>query len=190
MTRLAMAVDRIATLLAGAALIALGAGAVAWQRGDLVDGRSLSFAVAVDATRTAWWPWALAAAGVVLILLGLRWLAAHRPARKASRVILRTPADSLPPVTGDAASVAQAAAVAIRRDAAVLKASGTATVERGTPTVTVTATVRARQGLRAGARAADATAADIAVMLGESVATRTILRVDDSRRRERTRSVA
>lgn len=183
MTRSAVAFDRVATLLVGLALLALGAGAVAWQRGELVGGRSISFAAAVDATRTEWWPWASGGAGALLIVIGLRWLLTHRPARKASRVVLKTPAASLPPTTADAASVAHAAAVAIQRDPAVLKASGSATVERGRPTVTVSATVQARHGLRAGVHAADETAREVVVMLGDSVAVRTLLRVDTKTKR-------
>lgn len=178
MTRLAVAFDRVATLLAGLALISLGVGAVAWQRGALVDGRSLSFAAAVEVTRTGWWSWASGGAGVLLIVLGARWLLTHRPARKASRVALRTPAASVPPPTADAASVAHAAAIAIQRDPSVLKASGTATIERGTPTLTIRATVHARHGLHAGARAADETAGEVVAMLGDAVAVRTVLHVD------------
>lgn len=178
MTRLAVVFDRLATLLLGVALVAVGAGAVAWQRGELVDGRSLSFAAAADATRMEWWPWASGGVGILLVIAGIRWLLTHKPARKASRVTLKTPAASLPPSTADATSVAHAAAVAIQRDPAVLKASGDATIERGRPTVTVSATVHARHGLRAGARAADDTAREVATMLGDTVAVRTVLRVN------------
>jgi hypothetical protein len=182
MTRAAIGFDRFATLFVGVALIALGGAAVAWQRGVLAHGRVLWFTPALEASRTDWWPWASAGVGVTLVLVGLRWLASHRPARRASRVALRTPADSVPPVTADAGSVANAAAIAIRRDAAVLKAKGTATFERGVPTVTIAATVHARRGLGAGARAADDTAAEVAAMLGDGIAVRTVLRVDAKRR--------
>lgn len=183
MTRLAVAFDRVATLLAGLILLAAGAAAVAWQRGALVDGRSLSFGPAADATRTDWWPWASGGVGALLVILGIRWLLTHRPARKASRVTLETPAASLPRSTADAASVAHAAAIAIRRDPAVLKASGAAVIERGTPTVAITATVTARHGLHAGARAADETADVVGAMLGAAVAVRTVLRVDSKKAR-------
>lgn len=182
MTRLAVTFDRLATLLAGLALLAVGVGAVAWQRRVLVDGRSLSFATATDATQSDWWPWASGGVGAVLVIVGIRWLLTHRPARKASRVTLKTPAASLPPSTADAASVAHAAAAAIRRDPAILKASGAAVIERGTPTVAITATVHARHGLHAGARAADETADVVGTMLGSAVAVRTVLRVDAKQR--------
>jgi hypothetical protein len=181
-SRAAVGFDRMATLFAGIALIVLGAAAVAWQRGVLAHGTRVWFTPALEASRADWWPWASAGVGVALILIGARWLASHRPARRASRVALRTPADSVPPITADTGSVAQAAAVAIRRDAAVLKAKGTATYERGVPTVTITATVHARRGLSAGVRAADDTAADVATMLGDGIAVRTVLRVDAKRR--------
>lgn len=183
MTRTALGVDRLVTLLAGIGLVVLGLGAVAWERGALVGGRSVSFDVAHRTAAADWWPWAAGGVGLLLILLGLRWLFAHRPAHRASRVDLGTSdGPDRSPSTADAASVASAAAVSLGRNPAVLKASGAATVEKGTPTVTLTATVLARHGLRAGARAADDTAREVAVMLGDTVAVRTVLRVDAKRR--------
>jgi hypothetical protein len=111
-------------------------------------------------------------------MLGGRWLAAHRWPPKVSRVVL---APGQPELTADATSVADAAASALREQQGVVKARGTAVVDRGTPTVTLTVTVPARRGLGAGITAADRTANTVGAMLGDSVALRTVLRVDAKR---------
>lgn len=184
MTRLALTFDRLMTALVGLGLVAVGLGAVGWQNGRVAGGRSVSFAVVVDAAQAGWWPWAIGACGILLIVLGLRWLFAHRPARKASRIRLESPhAEPFSPNTADATSVAHAAATVLASDPVVLKATGAATLDKSTPTVTLTATVNARHGLHAGARAADAVARDVALMLGNEVAIRTVLKVDTTRRR-------
>lgn len=184
MTRLALTFDRLMTALLGLSLVSVGFAAVAWQNGRLVDGRTVSFSGVEDAAQAGWWPWAIGAGGILLIVIGLRWLVTHRPSRKASRVRLESRENrGLSPDTADAASVAHAAAEVLACDPAVLKATGTAAFEKNTPTVTLTATVNARHGLHAGARAADATARNVALMLGDSVAVRTVLKVDTKRRR-------
>ncbi len=173
MTRAAVAFDRVVTLLAGFGLVALGLATVAWVRGDLGAGRALATPLA-NWTSASWWPWAVGGAGIVLILLALRWLAAHRWSPKAARVDLAGDATA----TADATSVASAAADVLSADPAVTKASGSATLQRGRPTVTLTARVPARAGLSAAIGAADDAARTAAGMLGDSVAIRTVLRVD------------
>lgn len=173
MSRMAVGVDRTITFLTGLSLLALGLGAVAWRNGAIGANRPVQTRL-TDWMSASWWPWAAGGAGVVLILLALRWLAAHRRAARAGRVSL--PGDDASTV--DATSVASAAADALRADAAVTKASGTATLLRGRPTITLTARVPARYGLPAAVGAADEAARTAAVMLGDSVALRTVLHID------------
>jgi hypothetical protein len=177
MTRRAVAFDRIATFLCGLCLLACAILVVAWQRGVFGSGATVQVVFA-EYTESPWWPWALGVTGVMLVVLGVRWAATHRWPSKASRVLL---AAGQPDLTADAASVADAAASSLQEQPGVLKARGTATVDRGTPTVTLTVTVPARRGLRAGVAAADGTANTVGAMLGDSVALRTVLRVDAKR---------
>ncbi|MDJ0393665.1 hypothetical protein QMK17_10020 [Rhodococcus sp. G-MC3] len=91
MGRAAATADRLGTALFGLFLIALGTAAVAWQRDVLPDPIH-------DARRTfdtwspsawdqqGWWQWALAGIAVAAILLGLRWLFAHRPRRQRAQL--------------------------------------------------------------------------------------------------------
>jgi len=177
MTRRAVVFDRIATFIAGLCLLALGGCVIAWQQGVFGTGAAVRLMFAED-IESAWWSWALGAGGIVLVLLCARWIATHRWPPRVSRVALAAEHDGL---TANAASVADAAANALQDQPGVVKARGSTTVDRGTPTVTLTVTVPAR-GLRAGAAVADRTAETVAAMLGVSVAVRTVLRVDAKRR--------
>lgn len=176
MTRRAVAFDRVAVFVSGLGLTALGCLMVAWRRGSVSpSGFQVTLATALSDPEWTWWS---AGAGVLLVVVGLRWLATHHWPPRAGRVALPTQALK---ASADATSVADAAVAALAQDAAVVKCSGAATVERGVPTVTLTATVPARHGLDAGAAAADRVAETIAVMLGDTVAVRTVLRVDAKR---------
>jgi hypothetical protein len=177
-TRRAVAFDRIAVFVAGLCLLALGCSVIAWQQGVFGADATVEVIFADD-VGSPWWPWALGSGSVVLVVLGIRWIAAHRWPPNVSRIALPAEQEGL---TADATSVADAAARALESQAGLLKARGTATVDRGAPTVTLTVTVPARRGLRAGATAADRTAETVGVMLGDSVALRTVLRVDAKRR--------
>lgn len=173
MTRMTVGVDRTVTFLIGLGLLALGLGAVAWHNGMIGANGAVRTPLG-DWMSASWWPWAAGGAGVVLVLVALRWLAAHRWAARASRVGL--PGDDT--ATADATAVAAAAADALGADAAVTKASGAATLLHGRPTITLTARVPARHGLPAAVGSADEAARTAAVMLGDSVALRTVLHID------------
>ncbi|MET0475676.1 MAG: alkaline shock response membrane anchor protein AmaP [Mycobacterium sp.] len=181
MTRLAVAFDRLAALIFGAAIAGMG-GFLVWTRvrSDAVGHLPLQWLA--DAVDRSWWSWATAVGGVLLILLGLRWLAAHHRASKAGRLGLGDTVDG-GVLTADPGAVADAAAVALRSHSSVLKASGRATVERGVPTITLTATTSARNGLAAVAAAADGVALTVASMTGDTIAVRTRIHVDAKRRR-------
>jgi hypothetical protein len=175
MTRCAVAFDRAVVFLAGLALAALGCFLSAWRLGVVDVGAGavrVAFAGEVD---RPWWPWVSAAGGVVLALLGFWWLATHRWPRKAARVALVPRGRGL---TADATSVADAAADALKSEAAVRKSSGTATIERGAPIITVSATVPARRGVQLGIAAADRIAGTVRFVIGDTVAVRTVLRID------------
>lgn len=174
MTGRAVAFDRIATFLCGLCLLAFGCLVIAWEQGAFGAGAAVHLMV-VQYVERPWWPWALGAAGVVLVVLGARWVATHRWAPKVSRVVL---AAGQPDLTADATSVAAAAASSLKEQAGVLKARGTAAVDRGTPTVTLTVTVPARRGLRSAVEVAERTMKTAGAMLGGSVALRTVVRVD------------
>lgn len=175
MSRTAVGIDRAVALLLGLALIAVAVLGWAWHLGKLGTVRALQTSPATEATHTWWWPWATGVFGVLALGIAIRWLIAHRPARRASRVVLEQSSEA---ITVDATSVADACAAALEANTSVLKARGSATMQRGVPTVTLTATVPARQGLRYGVAAADDAMRSAGAMLGDAVAIRTVLHTD------------
>lgn len=83
------ALDRTLVALAGLLLAAAGAGLLGWQQQWFPQlGETLRTGAVADAADTGWWPWAVAAGGVLLGLLGLRWLVAHVPGRGPGSVRL------------------------------------------------------------------------------------------------------
>lgn len=82
MSRLTLAVDRIVTLLIGLVILATGLYALLWWQGRLTNMPArVHTSVLNDVTAHAWWPWAVGVGGVILVAIGLRWLAAHLPRR-------------------------------------------------------------------------------------------------------------
>jgi hypothetical protein len=172
MTRTAVGVDRLVTLLLGLGFIAAAVALVGWEQHRIGAGRAVS--VPVDTwTAAGWWPWAAGGAGVVLVVVGLRWLAAHRPAPRLHRIPVSDAESSV-----DAVAVASAAADELAADPAVTKARGTAVLERGRRVVTLTVTTPARHGIAPAVRAADEAARATTRMLGDAVAVRTVVHAD------------
>lgn len=141
MSRAVTALDRLLALLLGLVLIAVGAAAVAWQVGWL------SWAprnAVTPRTRTVieqdWWPWATGAGGIVAVLLGLWWLAAHVPRRGLGQ--LRLPGSGAAGILRvNTSAVASAAADSLAATDGVQSASGRAFTDRGRPTIALTANV-------------------------------------------------
>lgn len=143
MKRATASVDRTSTALVGLALIALGGGAIAWERGKL-PGRERLDAAFVDTTVDAgWWPWALGAAAIVLVLLGLWWLLAHLPRRSVGTVAFASTADA--DVDGrlsvDLGTAARSAAKSLATHEGVVSATGRSVSDRGQRVVEITATL-------------------------------------------------
>lgn len=85
--RAAATADRLGTALFGILLSAVGTAAVAWQQDRLPSyvhdaRRTVEGSAPTDWHDQQWWPWALTAATVVAVAIGLRWLYAHRPRRQ------------------------------------------------------------------------------------------------------------
>jgi len=178
MTRLSTAADRIAALIVGVTLVALGAGALLW-RTDLVPGipHLITAPALVNALDTWWWRWAVAGAGLLCVAVALRWLLTHRPARKAAPILLHDDGDP-GTVIIDPAAVAAAAAEALNQHPGVYSAKGKAVTDRGIRTIELAVTTAHPEELSTIIRAIDDTCANIAECIGDSpLATRATLHI-------------
>ncbi|MEV3900711.1 hypothetical protein AB0K11_00140 [Mycobacterium sp. NPDC050551] len=173
-------VDRIVLGAMGAALVAAAVLTVRWTRAQDFSGELPTSSISI-AAQSDLWNWGCAAAGAVLVALGLRWLAAHRGPARARRIALAGGGDAA--LSAEVASVAEVAATVLGDMPGVEGAKARAVVESGVPTITLTATVAARRGLAAGAGAADQVVRTVGRMIGDTVAVRTLIRVETARRR-------
>ncbi|TDK87447.1 hypothetical protein [Mycolicibacterium mucogenicum] len=140
-------VDRAATLVAGVVVACVGAAAALWPTHVVhAAPEQISTGPAERVTSSTWWPWELAGAGALLLILGLVWLIAHVPVRKAQ--VLRVPGTSEPGfITVNLDGVAAAAAAALAQDSNVQSAKGKAIADRGSSTVELTVTTAQPAGL-------------------------------------------
>lgn len=172
--------DRAATLVAGLALAGLGAAAVLWPTHLLRTApEHISTGRVAHAATSTWWPWELAGAGTLLVVIGLVWLIAHVPVRKTQ--VLRVPGTTDPGfITVNLDGVASAAAEALERDSNVQSAKGKAVADRRTSTVELTVTAAHPASLADVISAVDATLADIARATGgtgNTVAARAVVQI-------------
>jgi hypothetical protein len=185
MTRVVIAIDRLAAFVFGVVFLAIGVGALLWnthwipRTPELVTAPGL-----VTASGTHWWPWAEAGVGLVLVLLAVRWLVAHLPMTRVSQRTLSVGDGGV--VSADLGEVAAAAARALQACPDVHSAKGRAVLDRGVATIDLTVTPHSPTTLGAVVEAVDEVSAQIAVVLGaDAVATRTSVHVDARKRRDR-----
>lgn len=80
--------DRFLVGLLGLALLTGAALVIAWMLQLLDPGDEIETDPVLTLSEEPWWPWALAALGVLLVLLGARWLLAQAPRSIATDVRL------------------------------------------------------------------------------------------------------
>jgi hypothetical protein len=159
--------DRVLVLILALALIALGVSAVVWQSGRLSLLRgTLRAPWLATATTTPWWPWATGATGVILVILALRWIAAHITSSKVADVRMAgsTPAGRL---TIDLGALATAAAASVQDTPGVRTTTGRALNDRGRRTITLTITLDPHADLTTVTTATDQACTNITTALGD-----------------------
>lgn len=178
-------VDRAATLVAGVVLACLGAAAALWPS-HLVRAAPdhISTGPVVHATTSTWWPWELAGAGILLVVLGLVWLIAHVPVRKTQALRVRGTTD---PgfITVNLDAVASAAAAALEQESVVQSAKGKAIADRRTSLVELTVTAAHPSGVADVVSAIDTALADVARVTGgagDTVAARAVVQIAKTKR--------
>jgi hypothetical protein len=184
--------DRAAALVTGLVVAAIGTAAILWPT-HLVRGapEHINTGPVARLTVSTWWPWELAGAGTLLILIGLVWLTAHVPTRRTP--VLRVAGGTDPGVIAvNLSGVATAAAAALEQDPNVQSAKGKALTDRGVATVELTVTAVHPANVAAVISAVDTTCGHLAQATGDAtVAARTVLQVarqarsGDTRRKPR-----
>ncbi|RYV50844.1 hypothetical protein [Pengzhenrongella frigida] len=168
MSRATIAADRVATFVVAVILIGVGVTAIAWWL-DLFTWMParLDLTAALDLVYQSWWPWAAGVAGLVAVLVGLRWLIAHVPDRGVGDLKL---AGSGPggKLRAAASPVAEAAAQVLAGAPGVRSASGKVLHERGQLVARLTGTIETGADLHAIAQAADKVAAELGAVLGRN----------------------
>lgn len=147
--------DRVVTFLVGLALIAAAVLVIGW-RYELFGWlpASVDSAPVLDLTEQGWWPWALGAAAVVLVLLGLRWLFGHLPGRRVSE--LRLPGSGAEGrLEVDAGSAVSAACASLQARHDFRAAKGDVRRDRGQLVIDIRATLEPRCDLVEVAAAID-----------------------------------
>ena len=168
MRRSVLAFDRVLMLLLGIALVVIGLAAIGWQAGFLKriwpgGPDSLHVDTTQVTSKPNFAPIA-AAAGVVLILLGLWWLIAHLPRRGVGP--LRLPSTGMPGrLTVDPNAAIETAADVLADDPGIHAASGAVLTDRGQIVVRLRADVDPYADLADIAESCDAVLADLATVL-------------------------
>ena len=132
MTRRLTIIDRLVTALVGIALVTGGLALLNWRYdwiGSWPD--TLALGGVSDVESSAWWPWAFAAAGIVIGLVGLAWLLSHAPRRGERTVRLSESSDRTGAIRIDLHSVAQAVAADFEARTSTTRVKGTARRHRG-----------------------------------------------------------
>ena len=142
MTRTATAMDRVATCVVGMLAIALGVAAILWNRDVIKDFPArIEIPWAEDLVDHSWWPWAVGAGGVLLVLLALRWLIAHVPLRRVKEITVPG-SNSHNSITADLGAVAEGASASLEDFDEVSRVRGKALLDRGVRTIDLRVTLR------------------------------------------------
>ncbi|ULE31869.1 alkaline shock response membrane anchor protein AmaP [Mycobacterium sp. IDR2000157661] len=184
MRRFVTGVDRLGAFVLGLLLLAIGVGLLAWAVVHFDNATVLTAPGLATAAASDWWPWATAAAGVVLVPLGMRWLLSRGLAEHAGPLTLPG-SDRTGRLTVDLGSLASAAADQLNSHPAIRSAKGSAIVDRGAPSIQLKATAFSAETLASAVHAADDVATTATGMLGDAVVVRTRLHVDTKRRAQR-----
>ena len=163
-SRSLLLLDRFATLVLALLLIALGALGIWWWSDTSPLAATTSTDPVQKVVAMTWWPWASAALGLLLVYVGLRWLASHLSRSDVAELQLRGSGQGGALVV-NAGKVTDAAADAFADTIGVRSAKGTMTRDRGQLVAKLTAVVEPHADLSVVAQQADVVSAQLAQVL-------------------------
>jgi hypothetical protein len=180
--------DRLAGIVAGAVLVLTGLVLIDWHTGWVFTSHpsELDTARVGEVVDSTWWPWAAAAVGLLLGLLGIRWLLTHLRRDAVGDVRLRE-SDPTGRVEIDLDSVADAAASRFRELAPVSTSSGSTTVLSQRRIVVVDARLETGADADAVVAAAEQCAGEVDQAFPDGTVSCRFL-IDQPRRQRRRRS--
>lgn len=164
MSRATVAVDRVVLTLIALVLLGAGVGGILWWSGRLAVSDTVDLKSLAPVTHQPWWPWAVGALAVVLVLLGLRWLAAHLPDRGVSQLVLAG-SDASGRLVVDASSAVAAAAHHLEQTPGVTGVRGLIQQDRGQLVARFNTSLDRRADLHLVAEAADEVTAQLRTVL-------------------------
>jgi hypothetical protein len=166
-SRSTLALDRLATFVLALVLIAGGILGIWWWTGDSSLAARSDTTPVQDLVAKDWWPWVSAAAGLILILIGIRWMAAHVSRTKVKQLSL-TGTGSAGKLGVDGTKAVGAAAEAFADTLGVRSAKGHVNRDRGQIVAEINAIIEPEADLALLAEQADLVSAQLAHVLGRS----------------------
>lgn len=157
--------DRLATLLLSLVLMASGALGLWWWSGRSPLPDRIDASPVLDVIDQSWFPWAAVAVGLVLALLGVRWMVAHLGRSKVKYLTLGGSGPS-GRFRVEGAKAADAAGDVYAETIGVRKARGSVDRDRGQLVAHISATIEPEADLRLLAERADAVSGQLAAVLG------------------------
>jgi hypothetical protein len=191
MRRTVLGLDRIAAVLLGLVLLALGVVTAAWSNGVLYRlwpqfPHQLSTGRTTEILNTTWWPWASGGVGGLAVLLGLWWLIAHLPRGRVGTLVLPGSGRS-GRLLADPSGIAGTAAEVLAETPGIRSVRGRVHRDRGQLVIDLTATLDPRADLTDVIEATDAVATDLQSVLGRDDARARVLLTVARRARPRPR---
>lgn len=172
-SRTLLFIDRLVALILGIVLVAGGAALIWWKLGDTYSNIATVFSDRTDTSRVSdlvdqeWWPYASAAAGLVLTILGLRWIFAHLSNRRVTKIALRGSGSS-GQLTLNLHNATATAAEVFADTIGVRNARGTSSTDRGQLVARINAVIEPEADLALIARRADDLATELAHVVGRN----------------------
>lgn len=172
-----IALDRLAAFVAGLLLLAGGAAALAWKYEIFTDAPArIRLPDAPALVAEDWWPWAIGAAGIVLVLLALGWLLRHIPRRRINRLSLAG-SSAEGRLSADVDSAVGAAAQVLAGHPGVRSCSGHLITDRGEVVAELKTTIDPDADLDQLRLATDQVLTELHAMVGrDELRTRVLLR--------------
>lgn len=183
--------DRLLGWVLGAVLLLGGLAVAAWSAGladEVVSGlpQRITTRPVGALTNEEWWPWALGAVGVLLVLVGAWWLLAH--VRRPQPATIDLPgSDATGMLSADAQAVAERAAAELSRRRRQAAADAGIGSDRAGAYLDTAVHLPAGQGIDGIGRDADEVSTQLRAVMGREVRYR--VRVQPARSASRRRLV-